>query len=158
MGERQCGAGLAEGGVTVTRVSPQQGSDKWRTRLSAASADMTTGVNNVTVAPGVQAAAKRDKWLAGVTGAADKWQRNVKAVSLQSWQQSMTTIGIPRVAQGAQAKQQKYTDFAASFYPFLDRGVAQVNQMPDTDMESRIQKAVAMMRYNATYQRPSNQG
>jgi hypothetical protein len=140
----------------MTRVTAQQGSDKWKSRLSAASADMTTGVNNVTVAPGVQAAAKRDKWLAGVTGAADKWQRNVKAVSLSSWQQSMTTIGIPRVAQGAQAKQQKYTDFAASFYPFLDRGVSQVNQMPDTDMESRIQKAVAMMRYNATYQRPAS--
>lgn len=142
----------------MARVTPQQASDKWKTRLSAASADMTTGVNNVTVAPGVQAAAKRDKWLAGVTGAADKWQRNVKSVSLQQWQQAMTTIGIPRVAQGAQAKQQKMTDFMNSFLPFLDRGVAQINQMPDTDMESRIQKAVAMMRYNATYQRPTTNG
>lgn len=142
----------------MTRVTPQQGSDKWKTRLSAASSDMQTGVANVTVAPGVQAAAKRDKWLAGVTGAADKWQRNVRSVSLASWQQSMTQIGIPRVAQGAQAKQQKYTDFATSFYPHLDRGVAQIKQMPDVDMEARIQRAVAMMRHNATYQRPATQG
>lgn len=142
----------------MTRVTAQQGSDKWKSRLSAASADMQTGVDNVTIAPGQQAAAKRDKWLNGVTAAADKWQRNVRAVSLAQWQQSMKTIGIPRVAQGAQAKQQKYTDFAASFYPHLDRGVAQIKQMPDIDMEARIQRAVAMMRHNSTYQRPAANG
>lgn len=139
----------------MTRVSPQAGSDKWKSRLSAATQEITNGVNNVTQAPGLAAAAKQQKWLNGVNAAADKWKRNVSAVSLQSWQQSMTTIGVPRVAQGAQAKQQKYTDFASNFYPFLDQQVAKVKAMPDTTLEDRISRSVAMMRANATYQRPS---
>jgi hypothetical protein len=137
----------------MTRVSPQAGSDKWKTRLSAATQDITNGVNNVTQAPGLAAAAKRDKWLQGVNAAADKWKRNVAAVSLQQWQQMMTSVGVPRIAQGAQAKQSKYTDFASQFYPFLDQQVAKIKAMPDTQLEDRIQRAVAMMRANATFQR-----
>jgi hypothetical protein len=137
----------------MTRVSPQAGSDKWKTRLSAATQDVTNGVNNVTVAPGQLAAAKQQKWLQGVTGAADKWKRNVQAVSLADWQRMMTTVGIPRIAQGAQAKQSKYTNFAQQFYPFLDANVAKIKQMPDTQLEDRIQRAVAMMRMNSQFQR-----
>lgn len=139
----------------MTRVTAQQGSDKWKTRLSAATQDIQNGVNNVTTAPGQLAAAKQQKWINGVNAAADKWKRNVAAVSLQQWQQMMINVGVPRVAQGAQSKQSKYTNFASQFYPYLDQGVQQVKQMPDAQLEDRIQKAVAMMRWNAKFQRNS---
>lgn len=137
----------------MVRVSPQQGTDKWVSRLSSATQDITNGVNNVTTAPGQLAAAKSQKWIQGVQNAADKWKRNVASVSLQSWQQSMTTVGIPRVAQGAQLKKGKYTAFASQFYPFLDANVAKIKTMPDTTIEDRINKAVAMMRMNSQFQR-----
>ncbi len=135
------------------RVSPQAGSDKWKTRLSASTQDITNGVNQVTTAPGVLAAAKQQKWLQGVNASADKWKRNVANVTLQQWQQMMTTVGIPRIASGAAAKQSKMTAFNAQFYPHLEAGMAKVAAMPDGDMEARIQKAVAMMRHNATFVR-----
>ena len=137
----------------MTRVDPAAGTAKWVTRLSGATQEIQNGVMNVTTPPGQAAAAKADKWLNNTTAAAPKFKNNVAAVSLQSWQQSFVNIGIPRIAQGAQQKQGKYQAFADQFYPFLDRGVAQVKAMDDTTFESRVQRAVAMMRYNKTFVR-----
>lgn len=137
----------------MTRVDPSAGTAKWVSRLSGATQEIQAGVQNVTTAPGQAAAAKADKWLNNVTASQSKFKNNVAAVSLQSWQQSFINIGIPRIAQGAQQKQGKYEAFAQQFYPFLDRGVAQVKAMDDTTFEARVQRAVAMMRYNKTFQR-----
>jgi hypothetical protein len=132
------------------RSTPADATSKWVSHLSAATQEITTGVNNVTVSPGASAAAKFNKWVASMTdpGIQQKWKTNVGAVTLQQWQTSMTTIGIPRIAAGAQAKQGKYQDFATQFFPFLERGMATVNAMDDTSFAARVQKAVAMMTYN----------
>lgn len=139
----------------MARVTPDQATAKWLSRLQAATTEIQNGVARVTTAPGTLAAAKSQKWLNNVTAAQTKWARNVASVSLTDWQAAMNNYGIARVAQGAQAKQQKVTNFFTSFLPFLDRGVAQIKAMDDTTFEARLQRAVAMMRYNATYVRPS---
>lgn len=139
----------------MTRVDPGAAAQKWSSRLSGATTEITAGVNKVTQAPGQQAAAKADKWFQNVTAAKDKWKRNVASVSVDDWKQSMTNIGIPRIAQGAQAKQGKYTAFASSFYPHLDAGTAKVNAMPDTTFDQRIARMVAMATHNHSYKRPS---
>lgn len=135
------------------RVSPEDGSNKWVNRLSGATADIQAGVQRVTEAPGKKAAAKRQKWQQAIANAGDKWQRNVASVSLQDWQNYMVNVGVPRVAQGAQAKQDKYTNFAQQFYPYLNQGISKVENMPDTSLEERIQRAVAMMRHNSNFKR-----
>jgi hypothetical protein len=89
-----------------------------------------------------------------VTAAFPKWKRNVAAVGLSDWQQA-ATAGVSRVAQGAQQKQGKYQAFATSFYPHLDNGIAKIKAMPNDTFEARVQRAVAMMRHNASYQRPA---
>lgn len=137
----------------MTRVSPQAGTSKWVSRLSGATQEIQAGVQNVTTAPGQLAAAKADKWLNNVTASAPKFKNNVAAVSLQSWQNSFINVGIPRIAQGAQQKQGKYEAFAQQFYPYLDRGVQQIKAMDDTTFEARVQRAVAMMRYNKGFVR-----
>lgn len=131
---------------------------KWLTNLSASTARMQAGAMAVQTAPGAKAAAAADKWLARVTQAKDKFARNVGNVSLQSWQNSYVNIGIPRVAQGAQAKQQKVLDFQAQFLPFLAAGLQKIDQMPSTTLEDGIQRATAMIRYNATFQRNRTTG
>jgi len=136
----------------MTRVSPQEGTQKWVTRLSAATADIQSGIAKVTTAPGQQAAQSFQKYQNNVTAAFPKWKNNVAAVSLSSWQQS-ATAGVQRVASGAQQKQQKYNDFAAQFYPFLDNNVAKIKQMPNDTFEARVQRAVAMMRANKEFKR-----
>src|SRR5215472_12705262 len=97
------------------RSNPQAATVKWVQNLSAATERMTTGAQAVTKAPGQAAAASADKWLARVTAAKAKFAANVGAVSLQDWQNSYINIGIPRVAQGAQAKQHKVQNFMSQF-------------------------------------------
>ena len=140
------------------RGTAQQASDKWKNRLSGAGAEVAAGVARVTVAPGQLAAAKRQKWLMGIQNAADKWQRNVAAVPLETWKRYMTEVGVPRIAQGAQAKQAKFTDFMNEFLPHLEQGVNKLANMPDVTFEDRIAKSVAMMRHNHDFRRSGSRG
>jgi len=135
----------------VGDLNPTTATAKWVTNLSNATATITAGVNAVTVAPGQAAAAKVTTWIAKVTASQNKWATNTAAVSLQSWQSSMTTVGIPRISTGAQAKQGKYLAFAQKFYPYLATGVAQVKAMPNVTLQDGINRAVAMINYNAGY-------
>lgn len=117
---------------------------------------MTQGANAVQKAPGLAAAAAADKWLAKVTASKAKFAARVSSVSLQSWQQSYINVGIPRVAQGAQAKQSKVTAFMDQFLPYLSTGLQTIDAMPNTTLEDGIARATAMIRYNAKFQRTSN--
>lgn len=135
------------------RSDPQTAAAKWQSNLSNSTAAIQRGVNNVTTAPGQKAAQAADKWLARVTASQAKWKANVAAVSLQQWQQSMLNVGIPRVAQGAQAKVGKMQEFMSQFLPYLQAGVAQIDKMPSTTVEDGVARASAMIRYNAKFKK-----
>lgn len=137
----------------MARVTPDQMAAKWASRLSGATQDIQAGVAQVQTAPGQLAARQRQAWLARVQASQEKWARNVAAVSLQEWQTAMTQVGIPRIAQGAQANQGKMARFASEFLPYLDRGVAQVKSMPKVTLEDGVARAVAMIRHNAQFKR-----
>lgn len=126
---------------------------KWLANLSAASGRMQSGAMGVTKAPGVAAAAAADKWLAKVTASKAKFAARVSSVSLQDWQNSYINVGIPRVAQGAQAKQAKVQSFFDEFLPYLQRGMATIDNMPSVTLEDGIARASAMIRYNAKFKR-----
>lgn len=126
---------------------------KWLANLSAASGRMQTGAMGVTKAPGAAAAAAADKWLAKVTASKAKFAARVSSVSLQDWQNAYINVGIPRVAQGAQAKQSKVQAFFDEFLPYLQRGMATIDNMPSVTLEDGIARASAMIRYNAKFKR-----
>lgn len=126
---------------------------KWLANLSAASGRMQSGAMGVTKAPGVAAAAAADKWLAKVTASKAKFAARVSSVSLQDWQNSYINVGIPRVAQGAQAKQAKVQAFFDEFLPYLQRGMNTIDSMPSVTLEDGIARASAMIRYNAKFKR-----
>jgi hypothetical protein len=135
------------------RTTPQAATQKWVTNLSGASDRMKAGAMGVTVSPGVAAAANADKWLARVTAAKAKYIAGSQRYTLAQWQSAYVNVGIPRVAQGAQAKQGKVQDFLTQFLPYLAQGAAQIDQMPTTTLEQSIAKASAQMRYNAAFVR-----
>lgn len=137
----------------MARVTPEQMAARWSQRMQSSTEAITQGVNNVTEAPGRRAAAQKQAWLARVTASQDKWARNVARVSLDDWRRKMLEVGVPRVAQGAAANVDKVQAFAAEFLPHLDRGVATVKSMPKVTMEDSINRAVAMIRHNASFKR-----
>ena len=132
-------------------TDPTSVANKWSQRLSAAGQAITDGVNAVKQAPGQAAAAQAAVWIARLQASQDKWVRNVSAVSLQSWQQAMITKGIPRIATGAQAGIPKMTAFMSQWLPYEQSGR---NALPPRGtIQQNIQRAVAMMQYNANFQR-----
>lgn len=125
---------------------------KWYTNFAASGPSITAGVNAVTVAPGVKAAAKKALWLAKVTASVDKWAKNVSAVPLETWKQSMLTTGIQRLQTGATAGQPKIAQFMGQFLPYLDRNKATIDAMDTSTLAASIQKAAAQITYNAQFQ------
>jgi hypothetical protein len=138
------------------KADPQSATQKWVQNLSNSGQAMQRGVAAVQVSPGQQAAAAADKWLMKVQQSKDKFARRVGSVSLGEWQNAMTTYGIPRVAQGASAKQGKFQSFMSEYLPYLQAGVAAIDRMPKNTLEDGINRAVQMIRYNAQFQRKGN--
>lgn len=137
------------------RADATMATAKWLQNLGNATDRMKTGATNVTVAPGAKAAAAADKWLLRVQNAKQKFITNTGRVSLQEWQNAYINVGIPRVSQGAQAKQAKYTAAMADFLPYLAQGVAKIDAMPKTTLQDSIARATAMIQHNANYKRPA---
>ncbi len=136
----------------MTRVTPQQGSDKWKNNLSAATQNILQGIQNTQADPPRLAIAQAGKWLNSVTASQPKFIAGLQRTTQADWK-AAASAGVNRVADGAQKKQGKYTDFATQFYPYLDQGVAQVRGMDSSTFEARVQRAVAMMRHNRAFKR-----
>lgn len=137
----------------MARLSPSAAAQKWSTNLGAAAPGIEAQVRAVTEAPGLAAARQKSVWLQRVTASADKWARRVSAVSLQDWQDSMITKGIPRIAQGATAAIPKMEQFMSEFLPYVDQGVAKIKAMPKGGVEAGIARSNAMIRHNAAFVR-----
>lgn len=80
----------------------------WQQGFANAGTKWAAGINSVQVAPGIAAAAAKDRYVSGVTQNADKFAANVAAVSLSDWKNMATTKGQARLASGAQAGAPKY--------------------------------------------------
>ena len=139
----------------MARVTAAEMAEKWVRRTAGASQDYVRGINRVTVAPGVAAAEKSDKYLTGVQQAVaeGKWQQRVASVTLADWKRLAAEKGGPRIAAGVQGASTKYQRFAQEFLPFLDGIVVEVNQMDDSTLEARIQRSVEFQRRAAGFRR-----
>lgn len=137
----------------MKNLTPQQIADKWAANMGGSVEAMKAGINAVTEAPTMKAAAAVDRQVAGVVAAAasGKTQRALQAVSLESWKQAILTKGIGRVATGAAAAKNKMAAFMNEFLPF-ERSLVQ-SLPPRGDLETNIQRANAVMRGNANFRR-----
>ena len=136
------------------RVDPNTAAADWATGLGNATDKITRGINRVTVSPGQKAAAKADKWLAGVTASKAKFANNVGKVTLGDWQQA-STAAVSRVAQGATMKQGKFAAAITPVFSYMGGVLATVDAMPDTTLDQRIAKSAAFQRQMAAYTPPA---
>lgn len=124
---------------------------KWYTNFISSEPSIRAGVQAVTVAPGVKAAAAKALWLAKVTASVDKWAKNVSAVSLATWQNAMLTTGLQRLQTGATAGQPKVAAFMTQWLTYLNNNSAQIAGMDKSTLEGAIAKAAAQIRLNAAF-------
>jgi hypothetical protein len=126
--------------------------EKWKTRTAGATQQVIDGVQRVQTAPGAKAAAQKQVWLANLTAKADKWENNVKAVSLQSWQ-AATVSGAQRISAGVQAKAHKMESFLTEFLPHVERVQAKVHAMPRGNLEQNLTRMLENARGLAQFKR-----
>jgi hypothetical protein len=103
-------------------TTPQQAAQDWVNGISAKTAKITASVQAVTMSPGVAAARQKAVWQANTQAAADKWARRVGNLQLGDWQTKMINVGIPRMAQGAAANQDKMVAAMTALLPYIDQG------------------------------------
>jgi uncharacterized phage infection (PIP) family protein YhgE len=139
----------------AVRGNAQQITEKWKQRTAGATQQVVEGVARVSQAPGIAAAKQKAVYLAQVQAKVDKWERNVSAVSLQSWQQA-TTQGASRIAAGVQAKAHKMESFLTEFIPHIERVQTKVNAMPRGDINQNIARMVENARGMAEFKRSGN--
>jgi len=123
-------------------LTAQQWAEKWGRKAKAAGADMKTGVEGVTVAPGVKAAAKAQKFLAGITEAvaSGKWQRNVAGVSLEEWKRTMLDKGVQRVGAGVDAAMGRMQQVGEQLMGQIANVKQVIDKMPDDTYEQRVDR------------------
>ena len=134
----------------MARVTPQQAADKLIRRLQASGADITAGVNAVTEAPGVAAAASQERMLARLLESINsgEWAEAVSAVGVSEWKSAMINKGVPRISQGIAEARPQLERFFSQWLPHADTVSAEVDQMPNVTIEDSIARASHTIRRN----------
>jgi hypothetical protein len=133
--------------------NPSDVAKKWAQRLGAAGDQIRQGVLAVTTNPAERAIARTDAYVAGVQRAVANgtYQRGLRRVTLQSWQDNTITKGLPRIASGATQAIPKVQSFMEKFLPYVDGLKAKLSTMPRGDLEQNIARANEAMRYMAAF-------
>lgn len=139
----------------MSKLNAVEFREKHARRLKQSTEDIRLGVERVTEAPTLKAAAKKDKMRAGVVAAIDsgKWERGLRRVSLEDWKRKTIDKGIGRIAAGIDGAAAKVEDFATKLLPFIDKQVADLKKMPDVTLEDSIARMTTFVRGMAKFQR-----
>lgn len=137
------------------RVTPQQYQQKHAQNLKASLQYMTDGVNRVTEAPGVKAAAAQAKMRQNLLDAIDtgKWADRVASVPLQAWKDAMINKGVPRVAQGIDGAAPKVIAFATDLIAFENSLMGTIDSMPDVTLQDSVNRATTWITGMAEFRR-----
>lgn len=132
----------------MAKVNAKQWLDKWGRRLNAAGPDIKAGIQRVTEAPGVKAAAASDRMLAAITESIQSghWANRVSSVSLGDWQAAMVDKGIPRLTQGVAGAQKNKERQITALLDNVDAAAAEAHALPKGGIEQSIARATAFMR------------
>lgn len=132
----------------MAKLTPQEFTEKHARRLKASTEDIRRGIERVQTAPTALAAAKADKMKAKLVESIDsgRWANNTRKVSLESWKQSATNVGVGRIAQGIDNAAPKVQAFAEQLLPAIDSAKAAISSMPDLTLEDSINRMVTFTR------------
>jgi hypothetical protein len=134
--------------------NPSDVANKWANGLAGAGSSIEKGVRAVTQNPAEKAAQRQDAWLAGVNRAASngKYQRGLRRVTLQAWQDAMIQKGLPRIASGASQAKGKFEQFMSKWLPHQEALKQKLSSMPRGDLQQNIARMVAAVQHNASFE------
>lgn len=129
------------------KTNAQQWAADWAAGMNNSQEKVKRGVNAVKEAPGVTAAKSIEKMRANWIAALDsgRWQMNTTAVTLQAWQSAMINKGLPRIADGVRAAQQKVQNYATRAMPVYETLQNQIRQMPKRTVQDSLARVRVWM-------------
>lgn len=136
-------------------LTPQQFQEKHARRLKGAIDDMRTGINNVTEAPTMKAAAKQEKMKSRLVASLDSgiWASRLRKVTLEEWKSKTLDKGLNRVAGGIDAAADKVIDFAGQLLPAITGAQGKIATMPDVTLEDSINRMNTFVREMAKFRK-----
>jgi len=139
----------------MAKLTPDEFQEKHARRLKGATEDIRKGVERVTEAPTLKAAAKVDKMRTNLNKALDdgKWERGLKRVTLEDWKSKMIDKGVGRIAAGIDAAAPKVREFASELLPHIDKVQTEIKGMPDVSLEDNINRMTTFIRGMSKFKR-----
>lgn len=133
--------------------NPSVVADKWSRNLAGSTESIKAGVQGVTTNPAEKAIAAKERYVTGVQRAAaeGKYERGLRKVSLQMWQESMLGKGLSRIAGGASAGKTKMASFMEKWLPHEEALKQKLQNMPRGDLAQNIARMVAAVEHNASF-------
>lgn len=137
------------------KITPDEFVEKHARRLKGAVEDIRRGLEKVTEAPTVKAAAKKDKMKMRINEAIDsgKWENALKKVGLDEWKSKAINVGVGRIASGVDASASKVKDFATQLLAYQNTLKERIDRMPDTTLEDRITRMTTWVREMAKFRK-----
>lgn len=105
---------------------------EWANQMGAKTQKISEGIDAVTTAPGIAAARQKEVWRQNTANAADKYARNVQAVTLEDWRAAAKGKGLNRIGPGATAAIPKMANLMTQLMPYIAAGKAKLPARGDT--------------------------
>ena len=118
---------------------------RWKANITSPSTKekITSGVDSVNTAPGELAAQHLNDYLNGVVASQAKWERNVKAVTLEEWRTDMIQKGYTNMVSGANRAKTKVEleKFFTEFLPFAEAVKVYARKLPTGTFTENTEKS-----------------
>jgi len=134
------------------KVTAKEFADTWKEHLDAATPRIEAGVNRVTVAPGIKAAAAVKKFRLKMLEAIDsgRLETEVAKVPLEDWKAKMISKGVPRIRAGTEAALGEMEEFASVLIPHIEKGQAAIEKLPSLTLSDNIDRMVKFVTHMST--------
>ena len=127
----------------MAKLSAEQYAEKQARNLKNSLPDIRAGIERVSTAPGVAAAAAQTRMKDNLNRAIDdgRWAAKVRGVSLEEWKSAALNKGVDRIAAGLDQAHDKQVQMAGRLLAAVDSSAAKSNAMP----KGTIQDSIARM-------------
>jgi hypothetical protein len=127
----------------MAKLTPEGYAEKQARNLKNSLPDIRAGIERVSTAPGVAAAAAQTRMKDNLNRAIDdgRWAAKVRGVTLEEWKNAALNKGVDRIAAGIDQAHDKQVQMAGRLLAAVDSSAAKANAMP----KGTIQDSIARM-------------
>ena len=127
----------------MAKLTAEQYAEKQARNLKNSLPDIRMGIERVTQAPGIAAAAAQPRMKDNLNRSIDdgRWAAKVRGVTLEEWKNAALNKGVDRIAAGIDQAHDKQVQMAGRLLAAVDSSAAKSNAMP----KGTIQDSIARM-------------